>query len=151
MIKSDYVNVSINDKVQQLHYQYDDEAAVYIFDEDIRIGEWTIKKIVKLGGPKISAYKYDFKNYLEIVIIDKCGVSRTKSWYYNYDSELNVYGCDGGSDYALSYFCNEFQAFKCLDWNDYDANVKLNKIQSILERTDIDNPTKYERIKCCVK
>ena len=82
MIKSDYVNVSINDKVQQLHYQYDDEAAVYIFDEDIRIGEWTIKKIVKLGGPKISAYKYDFKNYLEFAIIDKNGIFRIKTWFY---------------------------------------------------------------------
>lgn len=151
MMKGGYVNISVNNNVQQLHYQYDDEAAAYIFDEDIRIGEWTIRKIIKIGGPRTSGYKYDFKNYLEVVIIDKCGVSRTKSWYYNYDSELNVYGCDGGFDYALSYFCNGFQAFKYLDWNDYDANIKLNEIQTILERTDIDNRTKYERIKCCVK
>ena len=144
------VNISINNNVEQFHYKYDDETATYTFDEDIRIGDWTIKKTIKLGGPRTSIYKYDFKNYLEFVIIDRYGISRIKSWHYNYNSELNVYGCDGGSDYALSYFCNEFQAFKYLDWNDYDANVRLKEIQSILERTDNDNTTKYERIKNCI-
>lgn len=35
MMKGGYVNISVNNNVQQLHYQYDDEAAVYVFDEDI--------------------------------------------------------------------------------------------------------------------
>ena len=147
MIKRDFIKVAINGRIEQLHYQYDDEAAVYIFDDDIHIGDWSINKTIKLGGPKVSPYKYDFKNYLEFIITDKNGISRLKSWYYNYDSELNVYGCDGGANYALSYFFNEFQAFKCAEWEDYNALVKLNNIRVILERTDIGNTEKCNKIK----
>ena len=79
MMKDGYVNVPVNGKMEQLHYQYDDGAADYfIFDKDIQIGEWTVKKVIKLGGPRSSSYKYDFKNYLEFLILDKNGVSRTK-------------------------------------------------------------------------
>ena len=155
MIYNGYINISISNGVQQFHYRYDDEAAVYIFDEDICIGEWTIKNIVKLGGPKISAYKYDFKNYLEFVIIDKNGIFRTKVWFYNDyyhpDFEIGEYCHEGGPIYSVAYFCKEYPAFKSLDWNDYDASVKLKEIQKILERTDIDNSTKYERIKSYMK
>lgn len=147
-MKRDFIKVAINGKIEQLHYQYDDEAAVYVFDDDIHIGDWSINKTIRLGGPKVSSYKYDFKNYLEFIITDKNGISRLKSWYYyNDDSELNVYGCDGGANYALSYFFNEFQAFKCAEWEDYNALVKLNNIRVILERTDIGNTEKCNKIK----
>ena len=63
-----------------------------------------LKNIVKLGGPRSSIYKYDFKNYLEFVIVDKKEINRTKEWYYHGDSEVNIYGCDGGSHYALEFF-----------------------------------------------
>ena len=152
MMKDDYINVSVDGKMEQLHYQYDDGAADYfIFDKDIQIGEWTVKKVIKLGGPRSSSYKYDFKNYLEFLILDKNGVSRTKVWFYNDyyhpDSEIGEYSHECGPIYSVAYFCKEYPAFKSLDWNDYDASVKLKEIQKILERTDIDNSTKYERIK----
>lgn len=149
MLKSGYVNVPVDGKIEQLHYRYDDEAAAYIFDRDIQIGDWTIKNIVKLGGPRSSIYKYDFKNYLEFVIVDKNEANRTKEWYYHGDCEVNIYGCDGGSHYALECFFSKYPIFKCYDWNDYDASVKLKEIQKILESTDIDNSTKYQRIKSC--
>lgn len=141
--------------MKQLHYQYDDEAAAYIFDEDIRVGEWIIGKIIKIGGPRTSVYKYDFKNYLEFVILDKNGVSRIKSWfyndYYNEDSELGAFSHEGGVIYSVAYFCKEYPAFKCSDWNEYDASVKLKEIQTILESTDTDIIAKYQRIENCIK
>lgn len=155
MIYNGYINISINNEVQQFHYRYDDEAAVYIFDEDISIGEWTIKNIVKLGGPKISAYKYDFKNYLEFVIIDKNGISRIKTWFYNDyihpDSELGQYSHENGAIYSVSFFCEEYPAFECSDWSDYDASIKLKEIQAIIEKPDIDNNTKYKRVENIIK
>ena len=155
MMKGGYVNISVNNNVQQLHYQYDDEAATYTFDEDIKIGEWTIKKIIKLGGPKISAYKYDFKNYLEFAIIDKNGIFRIKTWFYNDyfhpDSELGQYSHENGIIYSVAYFCERYPAFECSDWKDYDTCIKLKEIQTIMEMADIDNNTKYSRIERIIK
>lgn len=154
-MKNGFVNMAINGHVEQLHYQYDDEAALYIFDKDIRVGEWTIKQIVKIGGPQVSVYKCDFKNYLEFVIIDKNDIFRIKSWFYNDcihpDSELGQYSNENGAIYSVAYFCEKYPAFECSDWNDYDAIVKLKRIQEILERKDIDNATKYEMIENCIK
>ena len=47
MITSDYVNVSINDKVQQLHYQYDDEDAIEKPDIDNNIMYKRVENIIK--------------------------------------------------------------------------------------------------------
>lgn len=38
--------------------------------------EMSLRRIIKLGGPKVSSYKYDFKNYLEFIITDKNVVYR---------------------------------------------------------------------------
>lgn len=146
MIKSSYVNVSINAKVQQLHYLYDDEAATYTFDEDIKIGEWIIKKIVKSGGPRYSQYKYNFDNYLEFVLIDKDGISRKEQWFYNTDKNLCLYMQNIFMPESFACFCEKHPIFKCQNWEDYLAYVNIKTIQSIIKE-NITNPEKFKRIK----
>ena len=50
MLKSGYVNVPVNGKIEQLHYRYDDEAAAYIFDRDNE----DVKNIVTQKGWELS-------------------------------------------------------------------------------------------------
>lgn len=147
MMKGGYVNVSINNNVHQLHYQYDDETAVYVFDEDVRIGEWTIKNIVKLGGPRCSQYKYDFDNYLELVLTDKDGVSKKEQWFYNTDRSLCLYKQNVFMPESFAYFCEKHPIFCCQNWEDYLAYVNLKAIQSIIENDNINNSEKLVRIK----
>ena len=128
MIQSRYVNVSINDKVQQLHYLYDDEAATYTFDEDIKIGNWTVKKIVKSGGPRYSQYKYNFDNYLELVLIDKDGISKKEQWFYNTDKNLCLYMQNIFMPESFAYFCEKHPIFKCQNWEDYLAYENIKTI-----------------------
>lgn len=146
MMKGGYVNISVNNNVQQLHYQYDDEAAVYVFDEDIIIGEWTIKNIVKLGGPLCSQYMYDFSNYLELVLTDKDGISKKEQWFYNTDKNLCLYMQNIFMPESFAYFCEKHPIFKCQNWEDYLAYVNIKIIQSIIEE-NITNQEKFSRIK----
>ena len=146
MMKGGYVNISVNNNVQQLHYQYDDEAAVYVFDEDIIIGEWTIKNIVKLGGPRCSQYMYDFDNYLELVLTDKGGISKKEQWFYNTDKNLCLYMQNIFMPESFAYFCEKHPIFKCQNWEDYIAYMSTKTIQSIIEE-NITNQEKFSRIK----
>lgn len=146
MMKGGYVNISVNNNVQQLHYQYDDEAAVYVFDEDIIIGEWTIKNIVKLGGPQSSQYKYNFDNYLELVLTDKDGISKKEQWFYNTDKNLCLYMQNIFMPESFAYFCEKHPIFKCQNWEDYMAYMSIKTIQSIIEE-NITNQEKFSRIK----
>ena len=61
------LNIKHGNQVQQLRYDYD--SGVYSFEKDIQIGDWTVSRFIKIGGPKGgSIYKYDFKNFFEFVI-----------------------------------------------------------------------------------
>lgn len=81
------MNIQHGRSLMQAVFEYDEDMFAYRFEDDIKLGDWTIAKIVRIGGPKTSIYKYDFKNYLEFVITDKCGESRVKQYYHNCFSE----------------------------------------------------------------
>lgn len=149
-MKTGIVNISINDDVKQINYQYDNEASVYIFDEDIRIGEWTIKNIVKIGGPRSSQYKYNFDNYLELVLVDKDGISKKEQWYYNIDMNLCLYKQNIFMPDSFVCFCEKHPIFKCQNWEDYLAYVNIKTIQLIIDK-NITNVEKFNQIKSYIE
>ena len=128
------INIKYESKLIQIPYEYSD--GVIKLAEDIVIGNWVIKRIVKIGGPIFSRYKYDFKNYLEFVICDEEGFERIQTWYHNSgDNLLDAYWAEYSD--TISYFIENHPIFKSQNWKDYDAGNILKKIKlSLNQGTD---------------
>lgn len=139
------INIPVGGKVLQLFWEYDD--GVYTLQSDIKKGDWIVGKVVKIGGPRSSIYKYDFRNYFEFVVTDVNNESRVLTWYYNGGDEvLEAYTGRDAAIYALPFFFQNHPIFQCKDWDDYACKVKLIKISYILNRADWSNAAKVNQI-----
>lgn len=137
----------------QVTYEYDKEMRAFHFKDDIKIGYWTVLKKIRLGGPETSIYKYEFKNYLEFVIIDKRGESRIKQFYYNDNSEFTTtkpYD-DNISQRGIRLFLENHPLFDCIDWNDYDASAIISKIKETVNSDNMNNDEKIDKIRSLLK
>lgn len=145
------MNIQHGRTVIQTVYEYDENLGAYRFGDDIKIGDWVVAKMVRIGGPRISVYKYDFKNYLEFVITDKSGESRTKLYYYNcfsdeitttktYDDDLPQRG--------VRLFLENHPIFETKDWEEYDAFAIVSKIEKVIYSEDeMSNLEKLTKIR----
>ncbi len=144
------LNIRFAKKCVQAIYEYNKDISLYQFQEDIILGGWTISKSVLHGGPKESRYKYDYKNYLEFVITDNTGEARIKQFYYNNgDKEVSSHYTysDDIPHCGIQHFLEGFSAFRCTNWEDYDAAIQVNRISEIVNDEDMDNRRKIEEIK----
>lgn len=147
------LNIRFAKKCVQASYEYNEDIRTYQFHEDIMLGGWTISKSILHGGPKVSRYKYDYKNYLEFIITDNTGEERIKQFYYNNDNnngdeEVSTHYTypDDIPHSGIQYFLEGFSAFRCTNWEDYDAAVQVNRIREIVNDEDMDNRRKIEEI-----
>lgn len=139
------LNIPVKGDVIQINCEYQERC--FIFAEDIKNGEWTVKKVIKVGGPQYSIYKFDFRNYLEFVLIDINGEARTLSWYHNCgDVLLRSYQGEDGAIDSIPFFFKEHPVFKCQDWKDFEVVSKLLKIENILSYASVSNQEKLNKI-----
>lgn len=131
MIK-DLLNIQIGNTVKQITCQYDDESYIYVLDDYIRVGKWTIKDIIK------HCDRTDYNANLEFVIVDMRGRERIKKYYYTGRSlyHPNECGIKGSPDKSvqgiLSFFIDNSPIFQCDDWEDYETYLTLYQIKGIL-------------------
>lgn len=145
----EYINLQIApDKVMILAYKY--EYPTFIFENDIEIKGWIIGKIIKIGGPRFSTYKYDFKRYLEFVITDPNGVQKVKKWFcHNGDDEMSAYWDTYNNDLSgtICYYLKNSPIFGCADWEDYDACRIIHKVKAYLDAPQ----SNYAKVKSIIK
>ena len=133
----------------QVFYDYV-ELCSFTFTEDIKLGDWTVGKIVAHKGPKYSDYKYDWKKYLEFLITDKRGESHVKLFYYNMPCKEmpETRPCpDSFAHMAVRHLLENHPIFDSEDWADYDNLAKLAKIKSVLNSDELSASVKIEEIK----
>ena len=148
------MNIQHGLSIIQVTYEYDKEMRAFHFKDDIRIGYWTVLKNIRLGGPETSIYKYEFKNYLEFVIVDKRGESRMKQFYYNCSSEFTTtkpYDDDDISQSGIRRFLENHPLFDCIDWNDYDASAVISRIKITVNSDNMNNVEKIDKIRSLLK
>lgn len=148
------MNIQHGLSIIQVTYEYDKEMRAFHFKDDIRIGYWTVLKNIRLGGPETSIYKYEFKNYLEFVIVDKHGESRIKQFYYNCNSEFTTtkpYDDDDISQSGIRRFLENHPLFDCIDWNDYDASAVISRIKITVNSDNMNNVEKIDKIRSLLK
>ena len=79
----EYLNIPLpNNRILTLGYNHADST--YVFERDIEFNGWIISKIIKVGGPQISHYKYNYDNYFELAITDSKNFQRIEKYFYNY-------------------------------------------------------------------
>ena len=144
------LNIRHGNQVQQLKYDYD--SGVYTFEKDIQIGDWSVSRFIKIGGPKgESIYKYDFKNYFEFVITDINGVCQVLTWNHNAgDKALNAFRGDSAVD-ALPFFFANHPIFSAKDWEDYNCVLTLKDINEVLEKQGLSATGKIDAISSILK
>lgn len=139
----------------QAAYEFDEEMCVFHFKDDIKIGDWTVVKNICIGGPRTSTGgKCSFDNYLEFVILDKCGEPRTMQFYYNCNCpeikttktyEYNV------TQRGIIRFLENHPLFDCIDWNDYDASAVISRIKITVNSDNMNNVEKIDKIRSLLK
>ena len=148
------MNIQHGLSIIQVTYEYDKEMRAFHFKDDIRIGYWTVLKNIRLGGPETSIYKYEFKNYLEFVILDKRGESRIKQFYYNCNSEFTTtkpYDDDDISQSGIRRFLENHPLCDCIDWNGYDASAVISRIRVTVNSDNMNNVEKIDKIRSLLK
>lgn len=144
------LNIQHGNQVQQLRYEYD--SGVYSFENDIQIGDWTVSRFIKIGGPKGgSIYKYDFKNFFEFVITDGNGVCQVLTWNHNAgDKALGAYWGNSAVD-ALPYFFANHPVFSAENWEGYNYVLALKCIGESLENQTLSAKEKINAITSIIK
>ena len=146
----DLINVKNGTHVLQCFYTY--ENGIYSFEKDIQIGDWIVSRYIKLCGPTSSPYKYDFRNYFELVITDCNGESRTFTWNPNIGCKyLKAYRDGDSTADALPYFFAKHPLFSSKDWKDYENVDTLRDIELIFQDAKISSGTKLLRIAAVIK
>lgn len=146
MLDMNYINLSHQNDVKQVQYKYCKETDTIIFNEDIKIGEWIIGRIIKLCGPKSSIYKYDFNCYLEFVITDKNDITNVIQWHYNDDKNANVFQMNFDIIQTIQFFVQKYPIFDCTDWQDYKAFSIVADVRDIVNY-NISNSEKLSELK----
>lgn len=115
----DYLNIQIT-KDEVLTIGCDIEYPYIKFEHDIKINKWIVYRIVKIGGPRYSKYKYEDKNYLEFVLTDNYNKSLVVKYYYNggYNENLGIRGCQLPPLEAIAYFVSKAAIFQCDNFNE---------------------------------
>ncbi len=140
----EYLNIPLtNDHVLTLGYNYADSS--YVFEQDIEFKGWIISKIIKVGGPRTSHYKYDYDNYFELVITDSNNFQRIEKYFYNRKDIEQLRARQKPID-DISDFIQSSLIFQCKDWADYDICKTLADIKGVIN-TDISRQEQLERIK----
>ena len=145
-----FINVNLPEGSSiSLEYNYDDEKRIYTLSQDVEINEWTIRKDIRVGGPKTSRYKYCFDNYLEFRLVDKNGEEEVAQYYYHLRNPwLGLNDCEEirNTCYknfvvaAIANFLNKSSVSKFEDWSDLNAYRTLKEIEQAIssQRTNID-------------
>lgn len=150
------INIKNGNEVQQVYYEFDNESGVFTFDKDIQIGEWTVKKNIKIACPKdnlkpIGNGRYLYKNNglsLEFVLIDpnrKMEVfnslpepkkmSVIKYWW-SYDEIVA----------SLVTFLSDNPLFSASSMEDYNNEVLLKEIVKVADKDSITATERINRI-----
>ena len=131
-----YLNITLqHDKVLTVGYDREDTSNSIVFEKDILVSDWTINRIIQVGGPRYSSYKYDWNNYLEFVITDRNGTQRIKRYHYNggsHNDNVGVYVSGVSQIESIAYFIKNSSIFICEDWEDFDAYVILANVKNII-------------------
>ena len=139
------LNIPVHGDVIQINCENQDRN--YCLAEDVKNGDWTVKKVIKVGGPQYSRYKYDFSKYLEFVLVDKSGEARTLQWHhYGGDACLRGYQGGEGTIDCIPFFFKEHPVFNCQDWKDFEAKSKLLEVENILSYRGVSNQEKLGKI-----
>lgn len=145
------MNIQRGHSFVQAIFEYDKDLGCYRFENDIRLGDWSVATIVRIGGPTTSVYKYDYKNYLEFVITDKHGESRIKQYYHNLFSDemlITKEYDDDLSQRGVRLFLENHPIFDAQDWRDYDASILISAIKKIVNSDKITiNMEKVDKIR----
>ena len=132
-----------------IRYEYEKENRLYRFESDIKIGGWVIDRVVCVGGPRESRYKYDFKNYMIFTITDKNGEKRVKHFHYNNNNEippLTKTYADNVAEYGIRLFLENHPMFEKESWAELDCDDLLSRIKDILD-WNYNSVTKISEIK----
>lgn len=121
---------------------------MYILENNLEIGNWTVNKNIKLCGPKgTSIYKYDFRVYMEFVITDQNGEARILDWNHNAgDKALHAYTGNSAMD-ALPLFFSKHPIFDAEDWDDYTNVMAIKDIEEVIEKESWSATQKVAEIK----
>lgn len=144
------MNISHGSFNVQAFFEYVAELRSFRFAEDIKLGDWTISKMIGVGGPKLSHYKYDWHNYLEFFITDKNGESRVWQFYYNIPceeiTEAKTYH-DNIAQRGVRRFLENHPIFDSENWSEYESLKKLAKIKKVLNSEELSSSCKLEEIR----
>lgn len=140
----EYLNILLpNNHVLTLGYNHADSA--YVFEQDIEFNGWIISKIIKVGGPQTSHYKYNYDNYFELAITDPNNLQRIEKYFYN-NKGIELLRARQNPIDDISDFIQSSLIFQCKDWADYDICKTLADIKKVIN-TDISQQEQLERIK----
>lgn len=139
----------------QAAYEFDEGMCVFHFKDDIKIGDWTVVKNICIGGPSTSTGgKCGLDNYLEFVILDKCGEPRTMQFYYNRNcpeiKTTKTYEYNA-TQRGIRRFLENHPLFDCIDWNDYDASAVISKIKETVNSDNMNNVDRINKIRRMLK
>ncbi len=140
----EYLNILLpNNQSLTVGYKYAD--SIYEFEQNIVIDKWVINKIIKVGGPKRSHYKYNCDNYFELAITDQNDLLRIEKYFYNC-KDLELLRARQKPIDDISDFIQSSPIFQCKDWADYDAYKILMTIEKIINK-NISKQEQLEQIK----
>ena len=140
----EYLNILLpNNRVLTLGYNHADST--YVFERDIEFNGWIISKIIKVGGPQTSHYKYNYDNYFELAITDPNNLQRIEKYFYNC-KDIELLRARQNPIDDISDFIQSSLIFQCKDWADYDICKTLADIKKVIN-TDISQQEQLERIK----
>ncbi len=136
-----------------VEFNHNLESHEIAFENDIHVNNWTIHRIILIGGPCSSRYKYDCDQYLEFVILDKNGEQQIKRYYFNigYNNDVGLCGLRKSAIESIVYFVENCPIFKCEDWADSNAFIALLRIKNILNESNSSNYEKIDKINSLFK
>lgn len=155
---------TLDGKIDIIKYEVIDNSDTdhtVLLEKDIKYNGWTISRNIKwVAFP--STYKWNFKHYFEFVITDSIGNTRNKLYYYYGDGDKDDYSACAydkreelqHSFGTIPFYLNNALVFKCKNWKDYDAAVKILKSLEEIKKVIHSNLSKYEQtmqIKHCLE
>ena len=132
-----YLNITLPDnKVLTVGYSRENDSNAIVFENDIQVNDWTISRIIQVGGPRYSTYKYNWDYYLEFVITDMSGAQRVRRYHYNggnHNDNVGVFASGTSQVESIAYFIKVSPIFISVDWDDFEAYMILTNVQRILD------------------
>ena len=146
------INIIHDNEAQQLRYAYDPEIGI-VFNDDLKIGEWTVRKNIKICCQKTKTILTDtyFKDSyvsLEFVITDPIGEVRLFNWVPRPKKGMRIdwWTLDNLID-SLTLFFADYPLFSATSWVDYENGSVLKKVVELAQREDLKKDERINMIK----